>query len=103
MARRIKQLDVCFDDAKKVITIISDRAYTVIGGEGAAGDGLSKTAFENSVSISYDDNLTNWDCYNINGYNYTKLRGVGKTLNFGVTWNAQLKTIEIDTRADYTE
>ena len=98
-----KQFDIGYENVKKAVTITSDTAYTSVGSEGAMGDGLSKTALKSSTTIEYDDSLTNWECYNINGYNYTKLRDIGKTVNFGVSWNAQLKSIEIYTKADYIE
>ena len=98
-----KQFEVCYDNVEKAVAITSDKAYTAIGGEGAKGDGLEKTAIKSFSTISYDNSFTNWECYNINGYNYTKLRDIGETMNFGITWNTRLKTIEINTKAEYTE
>ena len=41
--------------------------------------------------------------YNIDGYNYFKLRDIGKALNFGVLWDGANNTIRIDTTEDYKD
>ncbi len=40
--------------------------------------------------------------YNIDGYNYFKLRDLASAINFGVTWNGNTNTIGIDTTVGYT-
>lgn len=39
--------------------------------------------------------------YNINGYNYFKLRDIAACMDFGCVWNAVKKCMEIDTTAPY--
>ena len=98
-----KQFAVGYDDEKKAIKITSKTPYAAAGGEGSKGDGLVKSAVKSTETISCDGSSISWECYKINGYNYIKLRDIGKTMDFGVLWNARLETIEINTGLDYTE
>ncbi len=40
--------------------------------------------------------------YNINGSNYFKLRDVGSSINFGISWDGSANTISVDTKVNYT-
>ncbi len=41
--------------------------------------------------------------YNINGNNYFKLLELGKSINFGISWDGVTQTIGIDTSSHYDE
>jgi len=41
--------------------------------------------------------------YNINDNNYIRLRDIGKAVNFGVTYDSQTDTVQIDSKAEYKE
>lgn len=97
-----KQFNVSWDSASKVINLVSDSAYTAVGGELAAGDGLAKSAVLNSSAIYKDGVQVSLTAYTINGNNYFKLRDIGQAFNFGVTWDGTANTIKIDTSTGYT-
>lgn len=42
------------------------------------------------------------EAYNINGHNYFKLRDIGKAVGFNVYWNAEDRTVQIETGQPYT-
>lgn len=96
-----KQFGVDWDNEKSAINLTSNSEYIAVGGELAEGDGVSKTGTLNTSQIYKDDLETELTAYNINGNNYFKLRDLGELFNFGVLWNAEASTIEIDTTQDY--
>jgi len=97
-----KQFEVSWDSANKVINLVSGSAYTAVGGELAAGDGLTKSAVLNSSAIYKNGVQVNLTAYTINGNNYFKLRDIGQAFDFGVTWDGMANTIRIDTSTGYT-
>ncbi|MPM31549.1 hypothetical protein SDC9_78104 [bioreactor metagenome] len=97
-----KQFNVSWDSASKVINLVSGSAYTAVGGELAAGDGLAKSAVLNSSAIYKDGVQVSLTAYTINGNNYFKLRDIGQAFDFGVTWDGSANTIKIDTSTGYT-
>lgn len=96
-----KQFDVTWDNEKKVINLVSNKAYTVVGGEMAKGDGQEKNSVTNTSPIYKDGELVQLAAYTIDGNNYFKLRDIGALFNFGVTWNNETKTVGIDTAIGY--
>lgn len=96
-----KQFEVKWDGTKNVINLVSGSAYTVTGGELAAGDGKAKTAVFNSSPIYKDGVQVSLTAYTINGNNYFKLRNIGQAFDFGVTWDGAANTIRIDTSTGY--
>ena len=98
-----KQFDVTWDAEKNAINLISGKAYTVIGGELTANTLTGTQAATRTISDIYlDGNHIGLTAYNINGNNYFKLRDLGATFNFGVTWDGAANTIAIDTSTGYT-
>lgn len=98
-----KQFDVTWDGEKNAINLLSDKPYTVAGGELAAGASTeAKAASLNTAAIYLDGELVELTAYTIDGNNYFKLRDLGQTFNFGVAWDGASNTIAIDTSADYT-
>lgn len=98
-----KQFDVVWNGEKKTIDLISNKAYTPVGGELAKGDGTIKKAVLSTSDIYRDGELVKLTAYNINGNNYFKLRDVAKVFNIGVTWDSETKTVGIDTNSDYID
>jgi len=97
-----KEFEVSFGGLTKFISLIRGRAYTVVGGEMAGkGDGNKLAVFTNS-RIILDGEDVYLTAYLIDGNNYFKLRDIGETFDFGVTWDGALKTISIDTSRGYT-
>jgi len=98
-----KQFDVTWDGSKNAINLISGQAYTVVGGELATGDGIVKKAVSSNSTIYKDDTKINLTAYTINGNNYFKLRDLGQSFNFGVTWDQENNAVVIDTTQGYKE
>ncbi|MGE4353472.1 MAG: hypothetical protein AB7D36_05260 [Oscillospiraceae bacterium] len=98
-----KQFNVTWDGSKNAINLISNEAYKTVGGEFTAGDGTSKEATTNTSVIYMDGVSVDLTAYTINDNNYFKLRDLGKTFNFNVTWDSVNNTVVIDTTQDYIE
>lgn len=97
-----KRFDVSWDDTRKAIDLISDQRYTSVGGELAAGDGKNKNAELNTAPIYLDGEELQMAAYTINQNNYFKLRDIGQTFGFSVTWDGAQNAILIDTTQSYT-
>ena len=96
-----KKFEVTWDNDKKAINLISNKPYTMVGGELNKGDGKTKTATQNINPIYKDGKEINLTAYTIDGNNYFKLRDIAQAFDFGVTWNGKTQTIEINTSTGY--
>ena len=56
-----------------------------------------------SHPIYVNGNQVAFDAYNIDGYNYFKLKDLGKALDFNVLWNESEQKVLIDTTKPYEE
>jgi len=93
-----KQFEVTWDGAKNAINLITDKAYTVVGGELEVGKS-TKLNVRNTDSRIYVDGIeVSIKAYNINGNNYFKLRDLGEFIGFGVDWDGANNKILIDTK-----
>jgi len=101
-----KQFSIEWDDALNKISLISGRQYIAVGGE------MSMSINSDSISIKQaqpTDSIMVLDgreisliAYNIDGYNYFRLRDIGEEINFGVDWDEADDSIRIDTKIDYS-
>jgi hypothetical protein len=98
-----KQFEVSWDAASGTILLKSGATYTAVGGEMAEGDGEVKTPAPANAKVQLNGVQVTLGAYNINGYNYCKLRDLGRTLNFDVKWDAATKSVLIGTNAGYVE
>jgi len=96
-----KQFEVEWDNEKNAINLVSDKPYTVAGGEMSVGDGKEKTGNLNTAKIYKDGEEVELTAYNINNNNYFKLRDIAQAFNIGITWDNLTMTIGIDTAIDY--
>jgi hypothetical protein len=92
------QFEVAWDDGANAISLICGAPYTSVGFEltGQAGSGV-KTPVRTASRILVNGVETAFTAYNIDGYNYFKLRDVGAAVNFGVDWYEDENTIAINT------
>lgn len=97
-----KQFEVTWDSAKNAINLISGQSYTPVGGELATGSGANQQAVLNTSTVYLDGKQINLTAYTIQGNNYFKLRGLGRTFDFGVGWDGANNTVTIDTNTGYT-
>lgn len=98
-----KQFEVTWDGTKKAINLISNKAYTTVGGEMVAGDGQEKTTVLSTSKIYKDGQEITLTAYTINENNYFKLRDIAKAFDIGVTWDGATSTVGIDTTTGYVE
>ena len=97
-----KQFEVSWDSTKKAINLVSKKSYTKVGGELAKGDGKTKDAIKCTSTILKDGKSVDLKAYTINGNNYFKLRDLGSSFDFDVSWNSKENSIVIDTTKSYT-
>ena len=98
-----KQFAVSYDIETRAITLTSGSAYTPTGGELAPGDGMAKTAVPTLSQIFLDGSELNFTVYNIEGYNFFRLRDIMGALDIAVTFNEATRDINIDTSRGYLE
>jgi len=96
-----KQFEVKWNNEKRAIELISNEAYTEVGGELITGDGKTKTAIKNTSIVYKDGQQIQLEAYTINDNNYFKLRDLAQAFNIGVTWNGETGTVGIDTTIGY--
>lgn len=97
-----KQFAVAWDGARNAINLTSSQSYTPVGGELAvSATPTNRTAIFTTSKILLNGNEIKLTAYNIEGYNYFKLRDVAAAIDFGVTWDGETKTISIDTSTGY--
>ncbi|WP_143436014.1 hypothetical protein [Intestinibacillus massiliensis] len=97
-----KQFEVTWNGAKNAIELVSGQPYTVVGGELAKGDGTAKNAIANTSAIYKDGVVVELTAYTINGNNYFKLRDLGQSFDFNVSWDGINNCIVVNTSEGYT-
>ena len=97
-----KQFEVGWDNGTNTISILTGKPYTTDGNEmmSAVSDS-GKIARSYSSDIYLDGVKISPAAYNIDGYNYFKLRDLGKALDFYVGWDG--KTIYINSSEGYED
>lgn len=98
-----KHFDVTWDGEKQAINLISNKAYTVAGGELQKGDGKAKTYKLTNARIYKDGQEIKLKAYNIGGNNYFQLRDMAKAFNFGVDYDPNTKLISINSDKSYVD
>lgn len=98
-----KQFEVTWNGQKKAIELIAGQPYTNVGGELEKGDGTIKSATLNKSKVYKDGAEIKLTAYTINGNNYFKLRDLGQTFNFGVSWDGSNNAVIINSNEPYTE
>ncbi|MGL4791752.1 MAG: glycoside hydrolase family 10 protein, partial [Anaerotignaceae bacterium] len=97
-----KQFNTTWDESKQAITIATNTGYETVGGEMELSSVLkNKTATTSTATLYVNNVIVECEVYNIDGYNYYKLRDLGKTIDFGITWDEELNTIGIVTLVGY--
>jgi hypothetical protein len=98
-----KQFEVGWDAAANAISLASGQPYTPVGGEMTGKGAGDKTPAATASTIRLDGAEIAFTAYNIDGNNYFKLRDVGRTFDFDVSWDGAANTITIETDKSYTE
>lgn len=93
------QFDVVWNEENSSVEMISDTPYS--GERVTSGEISEKPEIVHSYSPLYlNGKRVSAKAYNIDGFNYFKLRDVAKLINFGVFWS-QESGISIDTARAY--
>lgn len=84
-----RQFSVGYDSLTGAVTLTSGQPYTAAGSELAGvPDGVRQAMV--STNVIYIDGVSvQLTAYNIDGYNYFKLRDLASALNFSVGWTAE--------------
>ena len=98
-----KQFSIDFDGTTNSISLTGGTSYLPVGGELSGKAGNANMALKTQLSIYVNNQSVMLSAYNINDYNYFKLRDLGKALDFSVFWDANLNQITIDTTSVYEE
>ena len=91
------QFEAAWDETRQSVALTAGKSYTVIGGELSLSGSIGAMAVRSTHKLYIDGNPASPDVYNIDGYNYFKLRDLGELLNFLVDWNPA-GIIEITTK-----
>jgi len=97
----VKNFEVTYDSLKNAINLISNKAYTSVGGEMAKGDGKARQATRTNSKIFVDGGEVSMTAYNIGGSNYFKLRDVMQIFDISVGWDSATSTATINTNDGY--
>lgn len=96
-----KQFSISFDAFSNTVTIVTGPGYTAVGDELQETAPGSMEAISSPQRIIVDGISVELSAYNINGYNYIRLRDLADLFDFGVTFNEG--KVELDLAAPYVE
>ncbi|MEN6351015.1 MAG: phosphodiester glycosidase family protein [Syntrophomonas sp.] len=96
-----KQFEVSWDENKKAINIITQKPYSVSGGELAVIGSDIKNATPTTAALYINGSQANFTAYQIGGNNYFKLRDLGQAIDFGVSWDQSANKVVINTASVY--
>ncbi|HAQ41186.1 MAG TPA: hypothetical protein DCM73_10385 [Clostridiales bacterium] len=93
-----KEFEVSWDESAQCIALTSGKEYTSVGGElEISSEQGSKYAAQVISKIKFGEKELSLPSYNIDGYNYFKLRDVGDIIDFVPQWDTEAKVIKIVT------
>lgn len=98
-----KNFDVTWDASKSAINLLSNKGYTVVGGELQIGNAQTQYVPKTNSMIYMNGVQIDPMAYNISGNNYFKLRDLGEIFDFAVEWDSATNSIKIDTSNSYSE
>lgn len=98
-----KQFEVTWNENQKAISLLSNKPYTIVGGEMGAVPAGAKDAKVTSSVIYKDGKKENYAAYNINDNNYFKLRDIAEAFNIGIKWDATTQRVDVLTNVGYGE
>lgn len=97
-----KHFSVNWNAEAASILLSSSGYYVPIGGELTVSDSESNvTAVSATAKVTLNGKQINLTAYNIGGYNYFKLRDIGASLDFAITYDCRTGAITIDTLKQY--
>lgn len=97
------QFAVDYDEETGAVKICTGKRYTSVGSEMTGVAAKNRRARISSNTIIIDGNTVTMTVYVIDGYNYFRLRDLGKALNFYIGYNDTTKTVLISGAKGYSE
>lgn len=104
---------VAWDKDARMTVLTTGAEYTATDAADAKADAGKKVAKLSADAVKVNGEAVVLEAYNIDGYNYYKLRELGETLGFEVTWDKTARVIginsavlgaeDVETPADETE
>jgi len=102
-----KQFAIDWDAANNAMTLRPGAAYVVTGDEMTSKGTATKTAILSNQKVFISGvalaSKTPMEAYNIENYNYFKLRDIGIVMDIGIGWDNTKNTISIDSSKGYVE
>jgi hypothetical protein len=98
-----RQFAVDWDAAENAIKLVSGSAYAATGDEMSSKGSETKTAAASAQKVIVDSKSIRPEVYNIDGYNYFKLRDLGIALDIGIGWDGDSNTITLESTKGYVE
>ncbi|MDR1539362.1 MAG: hypothetical protein LBU32_15460 [Clostridiales bacterium] len=100
-----KRFAIAWDAVGNAMTLTPGAAYAPTGEEMASKGSEKKTAALSTQAVRLVENMDKIpiSAYNIDGYNYFKLRDLGAVLDLGVGWDGGKNAISIDSSKGYVE
>lgn len=99
-----KKFDVSWDANTKTIIMTTGNTYTPSGGELTLSDNLEKCKYSSSKSnMVFNGRKVDLTAFIINNYSYFKLRDIADAVDFGVSWDENTNSININTNTEYEE
>ncbi|UOO37522.1 hypothetical protein IZU99_09780 [Oscillospiraceae bacterium CM] len=96
------RFSVDYDAGTNSIYLFTNKYYVPVGGElTSSGGAATVTAYPTTSNVYLNGQKISLTAYTIGGYNYFKLRDIGMTLNFGVTYDAKYNIINVDPNSSY--
>lgn len=99
-----KRFSVSWNADTRTIEMTAGTRYTTVGGELAISAQQSPQIYNHAQpNILLDGKQIELTAYNISNCNYFKLRDIAVVIDFGVIWEAQTRSIHINTDSGYIE
>jgi hypothetical protein len=87
------QFEVAWDGNRNAINLLTGTAYTILGGEMAAGNTSSAQAAPSTARVYVNGQPVNFLAYTIDGNNFFRIRDLGDYMGFDVDWDAATSSI----------
>lgn len=96
-----KSFSVEWDAARSTIILTAGAPYAPLATDLQPGDGTHKIALQSAATLILNGEEITLEAYNIDGFNYFKLRDLCEAFDIGVTWDNATRTTGIDTSTGY--
>ena len=96
-----KSFSVSWDDESSRIDLAAGESYVPVGGECEESAALPEQILPSEARLYMDGAYVFASAYNIDGYNYFKLRDIMSLLNVEVEWDPDARRVSLDTGRGY--